>query len=235
MASWLTPARRRGVEVLDDPATPDDVRRRAMQDLARSNVLFGGARAVVRALDRVADAGRPALILDLGTGTGDIPARVARRYGGARVVGLDLSIPLLEAARPHMDAVVAGSALALPFPDGAVDIVLCSQLLHHFQEGDAVTLIREAHRVSRGSIVISEIRRSWLAAGAFWTASLALRFHPVTRHDGVVSVLRGFTASELRDLIREAVGVDPQIQTGMFWRLSAAWAKRPVRSHTVYT
>jgi SAM-dependent methyltransferase len=180
----------------------------------------------------VVDPARPALILDLGTGTGDIPARVARRYGAARVVGLDLSTALLEAARPRMDAVVAGNALTLPFADGAADIVLCSQLLHHFREGDAVRLIREAHRVSRGSIVISDIRRSRFAAAAFWTAGVALRFHPVTRHDGVVSVLRGFTAEELRALIREAVGVHASIEIGRFWRLSATWRKHPPHAVT---
>ena len=230
MASWLTPARRRGVEVLDDPATADDTRRRAMDDLARSNALFGGTHAVLRALQHAVAADRPLVILDLGTGTGDIPARIRMRHAHARVVGLDLSIPLLRAARPRVDAVVAGSALTLPLRDGAVDIVVCSQLLHHFGEREAVTLIREAHRVSRGWVVISDIRRSWLAAGAFWVASTALRLHPVTRHDGVVSVLRGFTAMELRSLIREAVGADAAIARGVFWRLSAAWAKPAARS-----
>jgi 2-polyprenyl-3-methyl-5-hydroxy-6-metoxy-1,4-benzoquinol methylase len=235
MVTWLTPARRRGVEVLDDPATSDDVRRRAMDDVARSNRLFGGARAAVRAVNRVAAADRPILILDLGTGAGDIPARIRRRYPNARVVGLDVSTAQLRTARARMDAVVAGSALTLPLRDGAVDIVLCSQLLHHFREGDARTLLREAHRVSRGWVVISDIRRSWLAAVAFWTASMALRFHPVTRHDGVVSVLRGFTELELRALIREAVGADAVIERGVFWRLGAAWAKGAAHSFAAYT
>lgn len=233
--SWLTPARRRGVEVLDDPAIDDDVRRRAMEDVARSNTLFGGTRAVVRVLRRVVDAHRRILVLDLGTGTGDIAARIRRRYPSARVVGIDVSTALLRTARSRLDAVVAGSALALPLADGAVDIVVCSQLLHHFEGPDAVALIREAHRVSRGWIVISDIRRSWLAAGGFWMASTALRFHPVTRHDGVVSVLRGFRGPELRALIREAVGVDAFIERSMLWRVSAAWAKAAPDSIAAYT
>jgi SAM-dependent methyltransferase len=234
MASWLTPARRRGVEVLDDPATGDDVRRRAMDDVARSNALFGGARAVVGALNAAIAVDRPTRILDLGTGTGDIPDRIRKRFS-AHVVGMDRSITLLRMARPRVDAVVAGSALTLPFRDGAVDVVLCSQLLHHFQHDDAVALIREAHRVSRGWIVMSDIRRSWLAAGAFWMASTALRFHPVTRHDGVVSVLRGFTAAELREMIREAVGADAAIGRAMFWRLTAVWRKHAPGASTAYT
>ena len=225
MPGWLTPARRRGVELLDDPATADEVRERAMADVARSNALFGGSRAVARALRHALRADRPMLLLDLGTGTADIPARITKRHPDVAVVGLDRSLPLLRAARSRLRAAVAGSVLQLPLDDASVDVVVCSQLLHHFQEREAVTLVREAHRVARAWIVISDIRRSWIAAGGFWLASTALRFHPVTRHDGVVSVLRGFTAAELRALIRQAVGADPSIEHGMFWRLTAVWPK----------
>lgn len=236
MRSLLTPARRRGVEVLDDPDTADDVRQRAMDDVARSNSLFGGTRAVAHAVERVlGPERRPMLLLDVGTGTADIPARIRKRRSNLAMVGLDISLPLLRTARSRLDAVVAGSALALPLRDDSVDVAICSQLLHHFEEGDAIALIREAHRVSRGWIVIGDIRRSWLAAGGFWLASTALRFHPVTRHDGVVSVLRGFTAAELRALIERAVGIDPSIERGVFWRLSAVWAKSALAPPPAYT
>jgi hypothetical protein len=84
-------------------------------------------------------------------------------------------------------------------------------------------------------VVIADIRRSWLAAGGFWIASTALRFHPVTRHDGVVSVLRGFTTRELATLIQRAVGVDARIEQGLFWRLSAVWPKSAARRAVPYT
>ena len=87
MPGWLTPARRRGVELLDDPATADEVRERAMADVARSNALFGGSRAVARALRHALRADRPMLLLDLGTGTADIPARITKRHPDVAVVG----------------------------------------------------------------------------------------------------------------------------------------------------
>lgn len=226
MPAWFTPARRRGVEVLDDPATPEHVRQRAMRDVARSNALFGGTRAIARAIGSVLERRQAStLLLDVGTGTADIPARLAARHASLAVVGLDVSTELLRTARPRLHAAVAASALALPLRDCSVDIVICSQLLHHFETREAIALIREAHRVSRGWIVIGDIRRSWLAAGGFWIASAALGFHPVTRHDGVVSVLRGFTPAELRALIHQAVAVDASIERGVFWRLTAVWRR----------
>jgi SAM-dependent methyltransferase len=120
---------------------------------------------------------------------------------------------------------VVGDALRLPVADDSVDVVLCSQLLHHFAEADARRLVAELHRVSFGWVVISDLRRSWLAAGGFWVASVALRFHPVTRHDGVTSVLRGFTARELESLVQETTGAAPEVRHGAFWRISATWSK----------
>ena len=67
-----------------------------------------------------------------------------------------------------------------------------------------------------------------MAAAGFWLASFPLRFHRVTRHDGVLSVLRGFTESELRRLIIRAVGVEPAIERRLAFRLTASWSPRRV-------
>lgn len=228
--SWLTPPRRRGIELLDQPDTPDAVRDAAMRDLERSNVWFGATASVVRAVRRLAATlPRGAIVLDVATGTGDIAAVVRHLVPGRTVVGLDRSAALAARAARRLDGAVAGDALRLPFADGSVDLVTCSQALHHFFDGDARRLVAELHRVARGHIVVSDIRRSRLAAAAFWIASVTLGFHPVTRRDGVTSVFRGFTAGELRSLIREVTGVTPTVRGGVFWRLSATWTAQAGR------
>lgn len=227
---WLTPPRRRGIELLDLPETTDAVRAAAMRDVERSNALFGGTRSVVRAVRRLAaTVPRGAIVLDVATGTGDIAAAVRRIAPHWTVVGLDRSLALSARARGRLDGAVAGDALRLPVADRSVDVVTCSQALHHFFDDDARRLVAELHRVARGYVVVSDIRRSRLAAAGFFLASLALRFHPVTRRDGVTSVFRGFTADELRALIREVTGVTPEVRRGIFWRLTATWAPQSHR------
>lgn len=229
MPTRWTPARRRGVEMLDDRATPDAVRARSMADVARANALFGGTRSAVRAFQTLLP-GMPkrALLLDVGTGSADIPPHLRRVAGRAgvtmTVIGCDLSESLLRAAHAMLDGAVASDALQLPFATAAFDIVTCSQVLHHFEERDARVVIAELHRVSRGAVVVSDLRRSRLAAAGFWLASFPLRFHPVTRADGVTSVFRGFTPRDLETLVVEATGVRPEIRQSAFWRLSAAWS-----------
>jgi len=227
---WWTPARRRGVEVMDDPATPAQLRERAMADLVRSNRLFGGTRSALLAVRSVIPRLPPsATILDVGTGLADIPKRIQREAQRTGVTlhafGLDVSESLLRDAKGRLAGAVVGHALCLPLADRSVDVVTCSQVLHHFEDADARRVVAELHRVSRGWVIVSDLRRSWLAAGGFWLASVALRFHAVTRQDGVASVLRGFTPSELASVVSEAVGIRPVIRGGAFWRLSATWSR----------
>ena len=54
-------------------------------------------------------------------------------------------------------------AMALPFPDGSIDIVTCSQVLHHFDGPEADRLLQECTRVARTAVVIGDLRRSWFA------------------------------------------------------------------------
>jgi SAM-dependent methyltransferase len=234
MPSWWTPARRRGVEILDDPATPNDVRERAMRDIARANVLFGGTRSVLVGLRKaLGHLPSTAVLLDVGTGRADIAVAAEREARSAHValfaIGMDISEQSARAAQRHLGGAVVGSALRIPLDDESVDVITCSQLLHHFVESDARQLIAELHRVARGWVVISDLRRSWFAAGGFWLASVLLGFHGVTRADGVTSVLRGFTGPELSALVRDVTGVTPHLRHGAFWRLSATWSKTRVQ------
>jgi hypothetical protein len=230
MSATLTPTRHRGVETLERPGIPDDVVRRSLGDVARANSLFGGTRAVLRELRPVLDehAGDRLTLLDVGTGAADIPvaARSAARRRGVTLTtyGLDNAFTLVRTAGDRLDAALAGDVRWLPFADRSVDIVVCSQLLHHFPESEIPGVLRELHRVARKRVIVSDLRRSWIAAAGIWLASFPLGFHPVSRHDGVVSVLRGFTSHELGAHVIRAISMAPTVRRRLGWRVTAAWS-----------
>lgn len=241
-ASLLNPPRIRAFEHLDDPQLDSALALRSLADIRCANRLFGGRRAVLAELRPVFAAAvaptgafatatrpRPLTLLDVGTGAGDIPA-AARRLAAAmgvtlEITGLEWTAPLAGAARHLCATAVAGDARRLPFADRSIDIVTCSQLLHHFDDADALALIREMHRVARARVIVGEIRRSWFAAAGLWLASWPLGFHAVSRHDGVVSVLRGFRGAELADLIRRATGAAPSVANRLGFRVTASWSR----------
>ena len=94
-------------------------------------------------------------ILDLGTGTAQIPVVLCQVVEECRVMAVDLSISMLELARYNIE--VAGvidrvmldhvDAKELPFPDDNFDIVISNSILHHIPEPKVV--IHESIRVAR--------------------------------------------------------------------------------------
>lgn len=225
---WV-PARRRGVEYLDDPRTEPSVRERSLRDVRRSNVLFGGTRAVLREMRRVLPRlGTNSTLLDVGTGLADIPAGV-RRMAHARgvtitVLGVDEAVSLARAAAGALDASLCADVRTLPLGDRSVDVVTCSQLLHHFSDDEIPRVLAELQRVARHAVIVSDLRRSWIAAAGFWLASWPLGFHPITRHDGVVSVLRGFTAGELASHVARVAKRHATVRRHLGFRVTATWS-----------
>jgi len=223
--------RLRGIEILDDPGVSADLMNRSMSDVARANVLFGGRRAAIGELYPVlASMGKRGSMLDVGTGRGDIPAAAkieAKRLGlDLWTIGFDMSLPLVVVNREANDVVARGDALRLPFETSSVDVVMASQLLHHFQFDDAVSVVREMNRVARKRAIISDLRRSVFAAAGIWIASFPLGFHPVSRHDGVVSVMRGFLPGELSAIVKAATGISPEVRRRIGFRLTASWTPK---------
>ena len=225
-------------ELFDDAAADPALALASLRDIARANRLLGGTAAALARLDEFfrgagggGRAGATLTLLDVGTGGGDI-ARAARRRAARagvrlRLVGLDRhAAALRQAARAGELAAVRGDAARLPLGDGAVDLVLCSQLLHHFHGPAVTTVLSELHRVARLGVVVADLRPSPVAVLGWWLISFPLGFLPVTRRDGVTSLRRGFTPGALQAAC-EAAGAAADVRTHPGFRVTAAWRPRP--------
>lgn len=218
-----------GTELLDDPTADSPVVAESLRNIARANRWLGGLAAVRHGLRRLL-GGRtgPVTLLDVGTGTGDIPA-MARAWSRQR--GLDLVAFGIErhpvAARLAHDGgllTAIGCGGELPLRNASVDLVVLSQVAHHLDADSCVAVFRECDRVARIGVVIADLQRSVAAQAGFWFASRALGFDRVTRADGVTSLRRGFTAVTLRQLLSRA-GVDARVERRPGARLVATWQK----------
>ncbi len=142
----------------------------AKYDRTNTVLSFGRDRGWRRATRQALGLVPGETVLDLGAGTGVSTAELAK--SGAHVVGVDISQGMLRAgksARPHTP-LLAGDALALPFPDATFDAVTISFALRNVH--DPAAAIAEMARVAKpgGRLVICEF--SHPVNGAFRYAYL---------------------------------------------------------------
>src|SRR6185369_4138189 len=196
-------------EYFDDPARTFAEISNGYRELARVNRLFHAADPYTRVLARWLghDRCRKLSILDIGAGDGWIGnemARWARELGWDwRIVNLDFNAASLSLNRAASN--VVGSALALPFRDNSFDIVIASQMAHHLDaEADVLRHMREAWRVARHGIFLTDLHRSAFLYAMLWTALGVLRISPQMARDGLLSVRRSWTRHEWEELARRS-------------------------------
>jgi protein-L-isoaspartate O-methyltransferase len=230
------PARLTGVtELMDRPQLDPRALRTTLEHLAWINRWCGAERAMVRTLAAL----RPRLpsslrILDVATGYADLP-RALVRWARRRGIALDVEavdrhgqiVALAAAAsRGYPEIRVrAGDALALPYPDASFEVVTASLLVHHLEADAPIRLLRELHRVARRVVLVSELRRGRWPFLAAWLALHLLSRDPMIRHDGPLSVRRGFLPDELVALARQAGWSRPRVARHSFFRLSLIGVK----------
>src|SRR5262245_25584663 len=160
-------------EFMDDPNAEREELALALRYLRRLNARMGGVSALIGRLQAWSarwPRDRPITLLDIGTGSADIPlaarAWAARRGFDLRVTGLDLHATTVALAREHVaDAegviVVQGNALALGgmFEAGSFDYVHAGLFLHHLKEIEVLTALAAMDRVARAGIVWNDLYR----------------------------------------------------------------------------
>jgi SAM-dependent methyltransferase len=145
-------------------------------------------------------------MLDLGAGDGSIGRSIeawARRRGWDwQVTNLDLNFGALRLNPGGRN--VAGSVDALPFADGCFDVVIASQMTHHLTDEEAVRHFREAWRVTRDALFLTDAHRNAGAMAVIWGVLRLMRVSPQFLSDGILSVRRSWRVGEWRALAARA-------------------------------
>ena len=184
-------------------------------ELQRVNEWLGDAKALRGSLlKEIKRRGlRSFSILDVGAGSGEL-LRVAAQWArdtdrSASLIGLELkersAQAILEASAdfPEISS-LQGSGLMLPFPDAAVDYVISSLTLHHFDDEGAVNLLGEMGRVARRGIFVIDLHRNPVAYFFYTTLGHLFLHNRLIREDGALSILKSFTPDELEKLGQQA-------------------------------
>ena len=204
-------------ELMDQPDAPREELDQSLRFIRRVNVALGGVSAVTRHFNRWSKRwpkDKPITILDLGTGSADIPVAL-HTWGTARgfdirTTGIDVHPTTLALAREYVRAAKGEDAITLleldartafhQFGVASFDYVHAGMFLHHFSDVEVMTLVRIMDRIARRGIIWNDLVRSPIAAAGIRV--LTARATPIVRHDARVSVTNGFTKREVLDVAR---------------------------------
>ena len=131
-------------------------------------LLFGPSHRAL--LDRMKGSlgDRPATVLDVGCGTGVFANLARSAFPRASIWGVDLVAAMMAKGRERRlsstvgVSLVQGDSERLPFPDGAFDVVTCSNSFHHYpDQGRAVAEMRRVLKPGGRLLLIDGSRDGW--------------------------------------------------------------------------
>jgi 2-polyprenyl-3-methyl-5-hydroxy-6-metoxy-1,4-benzoquinol methylase len=227
--------RRLTPERMDDPGLDAGEHARALAGLARLNRLSRSAGALWPSVAGAARArGGRASVLDIATGSADVPVALARRAARAGIVldlhACDVSAVALRAGERRAGRagveirLFVHDAVAAPF-GGRYDVVTCSLFMHHLDASGAAALLR--HAAQAGDVVlVSDLRRCVPGLCAAWLASRLLTRSRVVHTDAVKSVRAAWTPDEALALASDAGLEGARVVRRWPWRMLLSW-RRP--------
>ena len=200
------------LEMMDRPQPVSSELERDLQRLRQLNRWFGSYRLVLKFVRHWIKPGARMRIADIATGSGDIP-RLVVDY--SRKIGAHIAIDAVD-RQPATLAIAMELSSGYPeisFHQGDIlawdcdqryDIVLCSLVLHHFSDEDAVHVLRRCREVSRNFVLVSDLCRGFLlCTGVHLLTSVVFR-EAMTRFDARLSAQRAFSFHEMRGLAMRA-------------------------------
>jgi 2-polyprenyl-3-methyl-5-hydroxy-6-metoxy-1,4-benzoquinol methylase len=198
-------------ERMDDPELPRAEHQLALVGLARLNRWSRSDAGLWRNLEAEARriAPRPLRVLDIATGSADLPIQLSRRARSADLPihfsACDLSPTALEVAAQsaakadvsielfQLDAVVD------PIPE-RFDVITVSLFLHHLTDEQIIQLLAKLAQATLSVILVNDLARSWWNYGTVLLAARLLSRSAVVHFDGPASVRAAFTKAELMEL-----------------------------------
>jgi ubiquinone/menaquinone biosynthesis C-methylase UbiE len=199
---------------MDDPQADPAQLQRSLKFIRRINILLGYTRATLTHLRRFSRSwkrGETIRIVDLGSGSADIPLAILRwadrRGFDVRIIGLErhdatAAIAAARAAANPRLKIVRGDVLHMPLADGAFDYALTAMFLHHLTDDQAVAVLSAMDRLARRGVIVADLLRH--SRAYHWIRLFTALSNPMVRHDAAVSVLQAFSDAEAIELPERA-------------------------------
>ena len=213
-------------ERMDADDLPPAVYAALIADLAKVNTITLARPPTLAWLAKATRGADSFSLVDVGFGHGDMLRAIAdwahKAGKTARLVGVDLnprSAPVAHAASPaglNIDY-RTGDASALDFTP---DYIISSLVAHHMTNAELTNFLIWMERTATRGWFINDLHRHPVAWAGFRLLASVLRWHPIVRHDGALSVRRAFVRSDWDQLLTAAGLMQT---TKIHWHIPFRW------------
>ena len=213
-------------ELMDDPALPPATYDAVLKDLAQVNRVTLAHRPTLAFLERAIGSRREFSLLDVGFGDGDMLRAIARwaaRQGNsARLTGIDLNEKSLSAARSRTPESMTINYRVGDYAQLAgegFDCVVSSLVAHHMTRDQLIAFLRFMQREAGAGWFVNDLHRHGFAWTGYPVLASIMRWHPIVRHDGRMSIARSYRPGEWEPLLDEAGIADARVFRAFPFRL----------------
>jgi 2-polyprenyl-3-methyl-5-hydroxy-6-metoxy-1,4-benzoquinol methylase len=213
-------------ELLDGNDIPFEDIRRNMRELDIINSWLGGHAITVAGVEALAGKHKKLRICEIGCGGGDNLAAIgrwaARKQIDITYIGVDINAACIAVAKERLPAgnteLITADYRDVEF-DMLPDIIFSSLFCHHFKEEELVKQMQWMQRNSRIGFFINDLHRHLAAYYSIKWLTAAFSKSYLVKNDAPLSVLRGFTRSEWKEILAKAEISDYSI----YWRWAFRW------------
>lgn len=199
-------------EQMDEMSSYEDIRN-VFSDLSQVNLVTFGYRPTLTWLSQLNLKPRERIhIVDVGCGRGDMLRQVGKwavqRNIEVTLTGVDIN-PYAARVGQEMSTEnqvihwFTGDIFSFRSSE-PVDIVISSLFTHHLDDARVVKFLRWMEITATRGWFINDLHRQRMFIGVYRVLSAVMRWHPVVKSDGQISIRRSFRAEDWRDLCRKA-------------------------------
>lgn len=217
-----------GKEITDDLSLKDPEVIENLKELEIVNRFLGGHSSSYYGIKiLLPKVSQNVSIADYGCGGGDTLLYLKKKFNityPIKWTGVDGSEDIVDFARkkflqsPNV-SIIHGNIFSEEINKKTFDIIHCSLTCHHFKDEQLISLFRQFYKNSSLGFIINDLHRHALALCGVKLLNGTIIKTKIGQHDGVQSVLRGFTKNELEYFLSKA-GIK---NFKIYWRWAFRW------------
>lgn len=219
------------IEIMDDLNCSGPVVDQTLIEIEFINKWLGGNAVTLSGFQEILKQlpnNKSLKIADLGCGGGEMLKLVAQKLReqqrAASLTGIDANPNIVAFAEKHAEDYPeinfkTLNILSEDFKKESYDIVLATLFFHHFTKEELIATFRLFKNNLRCAVVMNDLHRHGLAYYSIKLLTRLFSKSEMVKYDAPLSVYRGFTRSELQEIL-QAAGIQ---HYSLRWRWAFRW------------